>query len=76
MPLPALTHPNAAHHSKMMSAAECTAKAESMADTASVILDGQLRLQMEATAREWYVLAVTAKAHEELQNRLLGSERS
>ncbi len=65
-----------AHRHRMMTATECTAKAEGLIAAASGMADGPLRAQLEATSKEWLALAVTARAQEDLQRVLLGHEPS
>jgi len=60
----------------MMTAIECTAKAEDLIARASAMADGPLRTQLEITSKEWLALAVTARAQEDLQRVLLGHEPS
>ena len=55
----------------MMSAAECTAKADSLVESARALAPGALRSELESTAREWIALAVTARAQMQLQEQLL-----
>jgi hypothetical protein len=63
-----------AHRRRMMTAIECTAKAEGLIATASSMAEGPLRAQLEATSKEWLALAITARAQEDLQRVLLGHE--